>query len=103
MVNLTAPPSILELLHDLAFPCTASELIKFAEEHGVQEEFLGELRAMPNHTFKSLDELDLTWSFIHQFKSVEEAGPAAPPTSNEDPLAPTKVTREDGCDKSALG
>ena len=101
MVNLSAPPSILELLHDLAFPCTASELIRFAEEHGVPEEFLGQLRAMPNHTFKSLDELALTWSFIHQFKTVEEAGLAAPFTSPEDPLGPTKIADDDRDGKSA--
>ncbi len=95
MVDFVVPPSIVELLQDLTFPCTANELLKFAEERGVPEEFLTELRKMHDHMFKSMDELALTWGFIHQFHAVEEAGLAAPAPSTPDTLAPTPVAADE--------
>jgi hypothetical protein len=95
MVQFSVPVSILALFEGLTFPCTAEELIKYAEEHGVPEEFLAHLRAMPGHIFKSLDDLALCWGFQHEFQAAEDVGMDVIPTAtDEDMLAPTKVPSE---------
>ena len=91
MVHFAVPASVLELLQDAHFPCAVDELLVYAEEKGAPEEFLTLLRTMEGHIFQSLDDLALSWGFIHEFQIAEEAGIAAPAPPEGDMLAPTEI------------
>jgi hypothetical protein len=78
-------PKVLEVLDGVAFPATVLELIEHAQEHGGSESVVEVLRAMPDRTYSSMQQVSRGLGLIEDLPQTDDGWwPARDLDTNED-------------------